>query len=572
MKKELLDFIRKNNLSPFNNYKTQIKIDSGSIYKTKDAKAIHNKIISLISSNFIFADTSNLLSFFDSSQNEAIIESRQSFFKGIIATNPDFLKKISRPRPSWKPKYSIVTVTENDKTFLRLKELSCPVKFLINQYDLESLQDYDIVQVFDCENFSRALESLPQAVFIDSIEDAYLERYIELLSGWKDNLQIINESNHELLKPLSDKLLPLMRFLSTNVTEKLTKEKATAELDKINEKIMAKLKGMTLAGDTLFNMLSKNTIPQELQEVIKFSIKESGLSQDIFNPTIPVTLDELELNKIITVQNAKENTAVAEEIKKESKILRELPAILKKISDALIFVDFISGISKFIKSLESFPEVSRELHVQKSSNLFLEKAQPISFNLTQENRCSILTGANSGGKTTLLEHILQIVSLSQMGLPVSGKSSLPLFSEVYYFAKNKGSANKGAFETLLTQMSEIKPGEQTLILADEIESVTEPGVAGAIVAASADYFVKKGCFLIIATHLGKEIQKSLPNNTRIDGIEAKGLDESFNLIVDHNPVIGRLANSTPELIVEKMANSSKADYFQHLNYFLKNNK
>jgi lysophospholipid acyltransferase (LPLAT)-like uncharacterized protein len=47
-----------------------------------------------------------------------------------------------------------------------------------------------------------------------------------------------------------------------------------------------------------------------------------------------------------------------------------------------------------------------------------------------------------------------------------------LFSEIYYFAKNKGSTNKGAFETLLTQLSKIQPGKQTLILADEIESVT----------------------------------------------------------------------------------------------------
>ena len=121
-------------------------------------------------------------------------------------------------------------------------------------------------------------------------------------------------------------------------------------------------------------------------------------------------------------------------------------------------------------------------------------------------------------------------------------------------------------------MSKIKPGKQTLILADEIESVTEPGVAGAIVSASADFFIKQGCFMVVATHLWKEIEKKLPQYARVDGIEAKGLDEFYELIVDHNPVLGRLANSTPELIVEKMANSFKTDYFNHLYQFLKNNK
>lgn len=169
----------------------------------------------------------------------------------------------------------------------------------------------------------------------------------------------------------------------------------------------------------------------------------------------------------------------------------------------------------------------------------------------------------------MIEHIIQLVSLSQLGLNVSGELSVPLFSDVYYFAKNKGSMSKGAFETLLTQMSEIKPGEKTLILADEIEAVTEPGVAGQIIVATAEYFLDKNCFLVIATHLGQEIKDILPSRCRIDGIEAKGLTENYELIVDHNPVLGRLANSTPELIVEKMAKSLKKDYFVKLYEFLK---
>jgi GNAT superfamily N-acetyltransferase len=125
-----------------------------------------------------------------------------------------------------------------------------------------------------------------------------------------------------------------------------------------------------------------------------------------------------------------------------------------------------------------------------------------------------------GSSLTLLEHIIQLISLHNFGLSVSGNVELPLFTSVYYFAKSKGAAEKGAFEHLLSQMSSIEPGPQTLILADEIEAVTEPGVAGTIVCASADYFLRKGCFMIIATHLGKEIQKRLPLGARIDGIEA----------------------------------------------------
>ena len=204
-----------------------------------------------------------------------------------------------------------------------------------------------------------------------------------------------------------------------------------------------------------------------------------------------------------------------------------------------------------------------------SHNEFLNNPSPISFHLNNTHKCSILTGANSGGKTTLLEHIIQLVSYSYIGLPVKGKLRIPLFREIYYFAKSKGSMNKGAFETLLTQLSQISLGDKTLILADEIEAVTEPGVAGKMIAASASFFINRGCYIVFATHLGLQISKVLPAYARIDGIEAKGLDENNELIVDHNPVIGKLASSTPELIVEKMSKTSDKEYFKFLYNYLK---
>jgi dsDNA-specific endonuclease/ATPase MutS2 len=293
------------------------------------------------------------------------------------------------------------------------------------------------------------------------------------------------------------------------------------------------------------------------------------MPEEIFNKSIPISLDEEELNKILKLQDSNEFVNMSERIKKNSASLKTLPEKLAKLENLLLVFDFYSGIFNFVNSLKNsnFPEFSldnKEMFLfEDSTNIFLDNAQPISFMLDSSNRCSILTGANSGGKTTLLEHAIQIISLFQLGLPVSGRVSLPIFTEIYYFAKNKGSISKGAFETLLTQMSKITPGKQTLILADEIESVTEPGVAGKILCATSEYFIKKNCFLIIATHLGQEIKEHLPEKARIDGIEAKGLDENFELIVNHNPVLGRLAHSTPELIVEKMAkSSSKNDYIE----------
>jgi dsDNA-specific endonuclease/ATPase MutS2 len=264
---------------------------------------------------------------------------------------------------------------------------------------------------------------------------------------------------------------------------------------------------------------------------------------------------------------------MSEKIKIQATRVREIPKKLDKLESELLLLDFCAGISRFLQKQENLnlPEISNLFEIIDSKNIFLNNAQDISFLLDAGSKCSILTGANSGGKTTLLEHLIQIIVLANIGLPISGKIKLPGFSEIYYFAKSKGSTNKGAFETLLTQMSKIQPkkSNETLILADEIESVTEPGVAGKILCATSDYFIQRGCFLVIATHLGQEIKPHLPRLARIDGIEAQGLDENFNLIVHHNPILGKLAHSTPELIVEKMAKSNGNDYLKYLWEYMK---
>ena len=46
---------------------------------------------------------------------------------------------------------------------------------------------------------------------------------------------------------------------------------------------------------------------------------------------------------------------------------------------------------------------------------------------------------------------------------------------------------------------------------------------------------------------------------RIDGIEAKGLDDDLNLIVERQPSFCTIGRSTPELIVEKLFRKANGD-------------
>ncbi len=574
MKKDILDFIDTHKLSPFSKTKTPLRNSKASILKTKEAQSLHSKLLSKLSKDFFFADTSNLWNLFAFTESEQEIKERQDFFsKNKKQIKNNFLREMKTPKKLWSPEYDIVAVTEDEDTLIKLKEMNCPAQFIVSQYDVESLKDRDIVQVINCENSSLTLEKLPQTVFIDSLDDAYLERYLETLSGWQPIINVLeNEETNEEISNLIKQLKPLFDLISPQSLKVISKEEAESELEKLNSTIFAQVKNMTLSGDLLINMLNKGELPREIKQLINEALQNSILNENIVNLGIPLTLDERALDDLIRNQNLNKFSSTAEKIKKNAKEIKKIPELLKEFESQLLLFDFLSGISSYLSTNQVFPQIAEEVLIQNSINLLIENAKPISFNLNSNHRCSILTGANSGGKTTLLEHLLQLAIILQLGLSTQDQTKMPAFSEIYYFAKNKGSVSKGAFETLLTQMSEIKPGKRTLILADEIESVTEPGIAGKIISATADYFIQRGCFMVIATHLGREVQKNLPASTRIDGIEAKGLDEFNELIVDHNPVLGRLANSTPELIIEKMFKTKATDYFSHLQTKIRESK
>jgi DNA mismatch repair protein MutS2 len=570
MEKELLAFVKDNGLNPWKKSKTLVRGSVNSIYKTKDAKEVHSRVLESISKEFYFTDTGNILKFFGFSNDINEIKKRQAFFgkveRGKVTS---FLKGLKVPKPVWKPPYSVLAVTEDGDVYNELQKLGVPVKLLISETDVRELEGMDIVQVIECEEYGRILEQLPQSVFLNSVDDVYLERYVSLLSGWLDNLELLKGKNlgkvDEIIAELDD-ILPLAR---TKKAEMLTRERLDEIVEEMNLKVNEKIKGMNFSGDLFVQVLQGKELPDELKEIINEEIRKSGIDKSIFVSGLPVRLDEQEAERFLRGQDLDAFTLVAEGIKKNARALRGVPGRLEELERELLMLDFTSGVGRWLVGRESFPQEAEEFYVKDALNVMLKEPQPISFHLNDSERCSVLTGANSGGKTTLLEHVIQYISCFQLGLPVAGELKTPLFSEVYYFAKTKGSMSKGAFETILTQMSGITPGKKTLILADEIEAVTEPGVAGKMIAATAAYFLEKGCFLVIATHLGQEIAKSKPVGARIDGIEAKGLDEFNELIVDHNPVLGRLASSTPELIVEKMARGNSNEYFGFLNSYLR---
>lgn len=203
--------------------------------------------------------------------------------------------------------------------------------------------------------------------------------------------------------------------------------------------------------------------------------------------------------------------------------------------------------------------------IEKGKNIFLTNAVPIDYMIGKSSMNSgigklkdshvvLLSGVNSGGKTSTLDLLAQVAILSHMGFPVPARRcELGLVEELYYFAKSKGTMDAGAFESTIKDFSAVANRKTKIVLTDEMESITEPGASARIISGILEEIEENNGLGVFVSHLAESILKNTTHQIRIDGIEAKGLDENLNLIVDRNPRYNYLARSTPELIVERLA-------------------
>ena len=168
------------------------------------------------------------------------------------------------------------------------------------------------------------------------------------------------------------------------------------------------------------------------------------------------------------------------------------------------------------------------------------------------DRVTVLTGANSGGKTTLLETLCAVALLASMGLPVpADHAEVGLFDRIV-FHRRHASFNAGVLEsTLKSIVPPLVESGRTLMLVDEFEAITEPGRAANLLNGLVDLTVDRGALGVYVTHLADELSP-LPDRARIDGIFAEGLTDDLDLRVDYQPRFGTVGKSTPEFIVSRL--------------------
>jgi dsDNA-specific endonuclease/ATPase MutS2 len=191
-----------------------------------------------------------------------------------------------------------------------------------------------------------------------------------------------------------------------------------------------------------------------------------------------------------------------------------------------------------------------------------EAVEPVDYGV---DGVALLSGVNSGGKTSTLDLVALAVVLAQMGLPVpAAEVRLERFASLHYQAKTQGTLDAGAFEATLREFgSLVDGGSRRLVLVDELESITEPGASAVIVAGILEALTEGDATAVFVSHLAGEIREACAVELTVDGIEAVGL-ENGELVVDRSPRKDHLARSTPELIVEKLAGGEDGAFYERL--------
>ncbi|MGN0175382.1 MAG: endonuclease MutS2, partial [Methanobrevibacter sp.] len=465
------------------------------------------------------------------------------------------LKEVEEVKAEYDPSKAILVESDEDNSYLTDLGLNqyYPILTASDSPLLrEELMNYDLVFYVYSQGILD-FEGMPNLVMIN-IEDNDYEIVPEKIINFFIQNKDLFTRVHEIQKIRNKKsvlgeIIPIIDEVNIIDKREVDIEKLVYSLkEDMDDELEKSIKQVDLEGDEILNLLNNN-FPPKIKKIFDEIInkrkeiiyEKTGIRFDPFLRKYPIEIDDTEIERIILEQSSKKENDIFD-IKRNAAI--ELNSIkekaIKEVEDVIKF-DYEFSLGSFAYEYDLCrPEFSEEIELNGALHLELalkkdkDQIQKVDYKLTQDENIALLTGANSGGKTTLLETLTQISIMAQIGLPVSADSAkIKLFDEIYHFSK-KRSLDAGAFESFLNVFIPIVTTDsEKLVLLDELEGITELDAAVKIISTFIDMIKESNSYGIIVTHMARELMNY--TDIRVDGIEAKGLDENYNLIVDRTP-------------------------------------
>jgi dsDNA-specific endonuclease/ATPase MutS2 len=501
----------------------------------------------------------------------------QGLDQEAVAKNLRRLKPFTKAKPRFDG--DVLMIAENEQIYSQWEAQGVPKwVYLSTPDDSPNPVEYSlVVYLYDTGEIS--FDGLDNIVMVQA--DSKLSEVVPdaVIQDFEKNYSVLDASKN--LSSLLGRDTSTEEALAILDAQKVTRldpeefESWVMERKEIlNQEISATIKAHSFTGDQVVNLLSKD-LPEPIQRIYTEAFTRAreearerfGVHILPFKEEFPVDVDEEAVESVKRRIGAQGRLKEWEQKVRAATKLEKLRTALEEEIDSLIDYDYRFCLGRFADTYDLKPPSYNDgaLHFQNGLSLdfwdFKDKQLiDYSFGEGPDDKVVILTGANSGGKTSLLETITQMTIMASMGMPVRAEeANIVLFDELYCYHQ-KRSLDAGGFEAFLKGFIPLclNPGKRRrLILADELESITELEAASKIISAFIQELKTSGSYAVIVTHMANEISEQV--KVRIDGIEATGLDENLELIVDRTPKKDYFARSTPELILRKLQAEAKGE-------------
>ncbi|HZS55466.1 MAG TPA: Smr/MutS family protein [Bryobacteraceae bacterium] len=214
-----------------------------------------------------------------------------------------------------------------------------------------------------------------------------------------------------------------------------------------------------------------------------------------------------------------------DELREIERILSEITNALREHSgeistsvDVLAEFDCIFAKAGFARDYDAtvprFSGVERKLVLREARHPLLETVLrkqkkpiiPISFELTEDRRCLLISGPNTGGKTVTMKTTGLLALMAHAAIPVPcTEAEFPMLDDVLadigdtQSIAESLSSFSGHLLHVKDMLARVTP--DSLVLLDELGRATDPEEGGALGVAILDEFRKSGAFCLASTHL-----------------------------------------------------------------------
>jgi len=387
--------------------------------------------------------------------------------------------------------------------------------------------------------------------------------------------EMSNETDSEAIADVRDKLWPLAKEMEKRIHEEVDSAMKNVKLDLSGSDMLEALADAASLQRKLAQQTS-DSIEQAIESAtdeISSLLSSVGVRcpRNIFKSEWPTKVDRSVLDGVDSQLEELWKTTQSDRLISLARRLAPLKSRCEKSLRKLVELDQWLTIGRWARDVNAvMPEITDHgISIKSGRHLLIDGTpDPVDYGLGNcadkgdRQSIALLTGANSGGKTTMLELLAHCTILAHMGLPVPAKAAkIGRVESLHVLAKAGGTQSAGALEQTLLQLAEVVSNDDSkLILADELEAITEPGAGARIIAGMLEAAESHaGTCMLLVTHLAPSIIEASGKNLRTDGIEARGLDENLELIVDRTPRRNHLARSTPELIVRRLVERSSGN-------------